>query len=1048
MLTRRVRRLPLLLALTVMAALALGGSVSSAAPAARPGTVPGELLIGFHADVSTAEQRSVLAKVDAVEKRKFKRIHGALARVRPDQLDQALEKLRKDKRVRFAEPNFVYHADSIPDDPFYNRLWGLESIDAPEAWDVTTGSSAVTVAVIDTGVDHGHPDLSAGIWINAGENCAGCRTDGADNDGNGYVDDWRGWDFVNDDNDPADDHGHGTHVAGTIGAAGNNGIGVAGVSWTVRTMPLKFLGANGSGTTADAVSAVLYAAQKGAHVLNNSWAGDEYSQALADAITVTDGNGALFVAAAGNDGSDNDLAPTYPSSYDLPNVVSVAATDSADNLAWFSNAGRQSVDLGAPGVNIYSTWPGGSYQYLNGTSMAAPQVAGAAALVKAAFPSATGVGIKAQLLDSIDPVAVLADLTTTGGRLNAAAAVNCSTTPKLWLDSPTGDFDVEVGTPLAVRAFATRCGESSGIALSATANGTPVALSPRGDGLYSGTYTPSATGPLTVSVTASTGSASTTRTATGLATGVYEITPGGPPVSITTRAGDENARLRFDGQAGQRISLKLSSVTISGSYVSILKPDGSPLGAKAYVGATGGFVDTRTLPVTGSYTIVVDPQGTATGSMTVTLYDVPADTAGTIAPGAETTVGVTTPGQNARFTFDGQEGQRVSLKLSSGTISASYASILKPDGSALGASAYVGTTGSFVDTRTLPTAGSYTILVDPQGAATGSMPVTLYEVPADAGGPIAAGGPPITATMATPGQNGMLTFDGQAGQRISVKLSSVTISSSYLSILTPDGSALGGNTYVGAAGGFLDTRTLPDAGSYTVVIDPRGAATGSMTATLYDVPADAGGAIKAGGPALTIGTTTPGQNARVTFEGQAGQRVSLKLSTTISSSSVSFLKPDGDTLGNPAYAGGSAGFVDTRTLPTAGTYTILVDPQGAATGSMTLTLYDVPPDVTGTLAIGGAAMTATITTPGQNARLTFDGRAGQRVSLRLSGVTILASYVSILRPDEARIGSQNHVTTSGRTITVDLPTDGLYTIVVDPQVAATGSMTLTLSQAV
>jgi large repetitive protein len=159
------------------------------------------------------------------------------------------------------------------------------------------------------------------------------------------------------------------------------------------------------------------------------------------------------------------------------------------------------------------------------------------------------------------------------------------------------------------------------------------------------------------------------------------------------------------------------------------------------------------------------------------------------------------------------------------------------------------------------------------------------------------------------------------------------------------------------------------------------------------------------------------------------------------------LRPDGRTLASTS-VGTFGGFLDATTLPSTGTYTILVDPQGAATGSMTLTLYDVPPDVTGTLVIGGAAMTATITTPGQNVRLTFDGRAGQRVSLRLSSVTILASYVSVLRPDGTRIGSQSHVTTSGRTITVDLPGDGLYTIVVDPQVAATGSMTLTLSQAV
>jgi hypothetical protein len=327
------------------------------------------------------------------------------------------------------------------------------------------------------------------------------------------------------------------------------------------------------------------------------------------------------------------------------------------------------------------------------------------------------------------------------------------------------------------------------------------------------------------------------------------------------------------------------------------------------------------------------------------------------------------------------------------------------------------------------------------------MTASLYDVPADSAGAIAPGGPSQTVSIGTPGQNARLTFDGQAGQRISLKLSSVTISSSYVSILKPDGSALGGNTYVGAAGGFVDTRTLPAAGTYTILIDPQGAATGSMAATLYDVPADVTGAITPGGAAITISATTPGQNARLTFDGQSGQRVSIKVSGGIMASYVSILKPDGNQLGSNTYVGSSGGFVDTRTLPAAGSYTILVDPQGAATGSATLTLYDVPPDLTGTLAIGGASLTTTLATPGQNARLTFDGRAAQRISLRLSGVTVLSSYVSIFRPDGTRIGSQNLVTTSGRTITVDLPSDGTYTIVVDPQAAATGSMTLTLSPA-
>jgi subtilisin family serine protease len=209
------------------------------------------------------------------------------------------------------------------------------------------------------------------------------------------VDDWRGWDFVNNDNDPSNDNGHGTHVAGTIGAVGDNGVGITGVSQQVRLMGLKFIGADGSGTAADAVSAILYAAANGADVTNNSYGGDGFSQAMFDAIQTADSRDSLFDAAAGNDFSDNDAEPVYPAGYDVPNVVSVAASDADDDLAWFSNYGRAAVDLVAPGMNVFSTSAGGGYRFDSGTSMAAPHVAGAAALAQAAFPSASDVGLKA-----------------------------------------------------------------------------------------------------------------------------------------------------------------------------------------------------------------------------------------------------------------------------------------------------------------------------------------------------------------------------------------------------------------------------------------------------------------------------------------------------------------------------------------------------------------------------------------------------------------------------------------------------------------------------
>ena len=220
------------------------------------------------------------------------------------------------------------------------------------------------VAIIDTGIDYTHPDLAANIFINTAE----IPGNHIDDDGNGFVDDVRGWDFVNRDNDPMDDHFHGTHVAGTVGAVGDNGLGVAGVNWSVRLMPLKFLDSGGSGSTADAVAAIEYATMMHVDVMSNSWGGGGFSEALRLAIENAMNAGILFVAAAGNSSSNNDLFPAYPASYDLDNIVSVASTTATDNLSNFSNFGPTTVDLAAPGSNILSTLPGSTYGLLSGST--------------------------------------------------------------------------------------------------------------------------------------------------------------------------------------------------------------------------------------------------------------------------------------------------------------------------------------------------------------------------------------------------------------------------------------------------------------------------------------------------------------------------------------------------------------------------------------------------------------------------------------------------------------------------------------------------------
>ncbi len=336
--------------------------------------VEGEIIVKFINDIaanSTAlESASTIAhsKTGAIVKREFKELKGLQLVKMPkyESIRQALESYFQNPQIEYAEPNYIVHTAATPDDTYFNNLWGLNNtgqtggtsdadIDTPEAWDLTTGSSNVVIAVIDTGVALNHPDLSGNIWTNTGEfNC----TDGVDDDNNGYIDDCHGWDFIGDDNDPTDYNGHGTHVAGTIAAVGNNSLGITGVMWQAKIMPLRFLGVSGIGTTANAISAILYANANGAHVINNSWGGGGYSQALKDAI---DASNAVVVCAAGNSGVDTDTSPHYPSSYTSSNIIAVAATDHNDALANFSNYGATSVDVAAPGVNIYSTIPQFNY---------------------------------------------------------------------------------------------------------------------------------------------------------------------------------------------------------------------------------------------------------------------------------------------------------------------------------------------------------------------------------------------------------------------------------------------------------------------------------------------------------------------------------------------------------------------------------------------------------------------------------------------------------------------------------------------------------------
>ena len=355
---------------------------------------------------------------------------------------EAIDRLKSHQAIEYVEPDYRVSIASATNDPRFDDLWGLNNegqtggtadadIDAPEAWSISTGSRDVVVGVIDTGVDYSHPDLAANAWVNSGE-IAG---DGIDNDGNGYIDDVHGINAITDVGDPMDDEGHGTHVSGTIGASGNNGVGVVGVNHDVSIVGCKFLAADGTGSTSGAIKCIDYMvglknAGVNLRVLNNSWGGGGFSQALADAITASEQADILFVAAAGNDAVDNDQNPHYPSNYENDNVLSIASTDSRDNMSSFSQWGLTSVDMGAPGSGILSTVPGNSYATYSGTSMATPHVAGAAALVLSVNPDLTTLELKELLMSSGDANAALNGKTVAGTRLNVnQALIDADPTP-------------------------------------------------------------------------------------------------------------------------------------------------------------------------------------------------------------------------------------------------------------------------------------------------------------------------------------------------------------------------------------------------------------------------------------------------------------------------------------------------------------------------------------------------------------------------------------------------------------------------------------------
>jgi subtilisin family serine protease len=551
--------------------------------------------------------------------------------------------------VVYAEPNYVVHAIAIPNDPQFGQLWGLRNtgqtilgvpgtpgadISATLAWDVSTGSRANVATVVDTGIDYTHPDLAGNVWsaptaftVTIGGRSITCPAGS------------HGFNAINSTCNPLDDNDHGTHVSGTIGAVGNNGIGVAGVNWVASIMGSKFLDASGSGTTANAINAIEFAVQAKAafggaagsanvRVLSNSWGGGGFSQALLDEINRANASDMLFVAAAGNASSNNDVTPNYPSNYNAPNVVAVAATDNTDALAYFSNYGATTVHLGAPGVDVLSTIRGANYAYFSGTSMATPHVSGAALLIlsKCALTTAN---LKTNILNNVDPIASLSGITVTGGRLNVNKAIRaCSSpaTPDFSLSASPASQTVLQGAGTSYTATVTPSGgftgtvtfSASGLPAGAAATFNPTSVAGSGSSTMSVTTsstTPAGSYPLTITGVSGTLSHTASVTLIVTAAGAGDFSLSATPASQSIPAGASTTyTINITRTGGFTGGVTLSAAGVPAGATASFSPNPATGASSTLTVATSSAtpVNTFTITITGT-------SGTLSRTTTATL---------------------------------------------------------------------------------------------------------------------------------------------------------------------------------------------------------------------------------------------------------------------------------------------------------------------------------------------------------------------------------------------------------------------------------------------
>jgi hypothetical protein len=524
--------------------------------------------------------------------------------------------------------------------------------------------------------------------------------------------------------------------------------------------------------------------------------------------------------------------------------------------------------------------------------------------------------------------------------------------------------------------------------------------------------------------------------------------------TVTTSSPGVNAGITFPAVAGHKVSIKMTGNTYASVGLRLLKPDASQLGLAVTARTATTFLDALTIPTTGTYKLVVDPVNANTGTATFTVYDIATDYTGSVsltspAPSTATgSVSVTIPGQNALVSFAGTVGMRVAVSITSTTLTSGTISILRPGGSVLKTGGL--SKGAFLDVATLDAAGTHQILFDPSDSGTGTVTFAVYNVPADVGSPTPIAivpqqsltGGSGSAVITTPGQDAWFSFSGTAGQRIAYKIAGTFIKSGALDITDPSDQPLGNSVAFGTGGGWGDPVTLPATGTYKIHAQANGVNTGNIVVSLFIVPADVTSSVTAGGPATTVTTTIPGQNAKITFAGTAGHGAMVQVSASTISGTVKLLRADGTTQLASASVTSTGGLIDTTTLPATETYTVLLDPKTFGTGTASVKVIDVPADITGTLALNGVQQVLTTTAPGQNIVLGMPATAGQKVAILISGPAFSGS-MKITRPDATSMLTKSFTTSGAFVDTTAVTITGTNTVKIDPTGAAFGAVTVT-----